>query len=46
MKDLGFGLTLTLVGMGTTLVTLWLITLVIKLLDRIFPYGEEKESKK
>lgn len=46
MEDLGFGLTLTLMGMGTTLVTLGLITLVIRLLDWMFPYGEEKESKK
>lgn len=46
MKDLGFGLTLTLMGMGTTFVTLFLITLIIKILDHIFPYGEQQESKK
>lgn len=46
MKDVGFGLILTLMGMGTTLVTIWLITFIIKILDRLFPYGEEQESKK
>ena len=45
MKDLGFGLTLTLMGMGVTFITLWLITVIIGILDRMFPYGEEKEGK-
>lgn len=46
MKDFGFGITLTLVGMGTTLITIWLITVIIKLLDRLFPYDEKCETKK
>lgn len=44
--DLSFGLTVTLVGMGATFITILLITLIIRALDRLFPYGEETESKK
>jgi Na+-transporting methylmalonyl-CoA/oxaloacetate decarboxylase gamma subunit len=46
MKDLSFGLTMTVVGMGITLVTLYLLTLVIQLLNRLFPEVEKKEEKK
>lgn len=46
MRDLGFGLILTLMGMGTTFVTILLITFIIRILDRMFPYGEQKESEK
>jgi Na+-transporting methylmalonyl-CoA/oxaloacetate decarboxylase gamma subunit len=46
MKDLAFGLTVTLVGMGVTLFTLYILTLVIRLLDRLFPLkAEEKKGK-
>lgn len=48
MKDLSFGLTMTLAGMGVTLLTLYLFTLLIHLLNRLFPEDEinEKTSKK
>ena len=46
MKDLSFGLTMTLAGMGVTLATLCLLTLVIQLLNRLFPEVEKKEQKK
>lgn len=42
MKDLTFGLTMTVAGMGVTLITLYILTLVIRLLNRLFPYIEEK----
>lgn len=45
MKDLAFGLTMTVMGMGVTLVTLYLLTLVIRLLNKLFPYRKEEESK-
>jgi Na+-transporting methylmalonyl-CoA/oxaloacetate decarboxylase gamma subunit len=46
MKDLAFGLTVTLVGMGVTLLTLYILTLVIRLLTRLFPFkAEEKQVK-
>lgn len=44
MKDLAFGLTMTIMGMGITFLTLYLLTLVIRLLNRLFPF--KKEAKK
>ncbi|MBI2329200.1 MAG: OadG family protein [Chloroflexi bacterium] len=46
MKDLTFGLTMTLLGMGGTLLILYILTLVIHLLNRLFPFKEEKEESK
>lgn len=48
MKDLAFGLTMTLMGMGVTLLTLFLLNLVIRGMIRLFPFTEkeEKENKK
>lgn len=37
MDNITFGTIMTLVGMGGTLVSLWLITLVISLMKRLFP---------
>ncbi len=45
MKDLAFGLTMTVMGMGVTLVTLYLLTLLIRLLIRLFPSKEGEEGK-
>lgn len=45
MKDLGFGLTMTVMGMGVTLLTLYLLTFVIRLLIRLFPSREDTEDK-
>jgi len=45
MKDWAFGLTMAVAGMGVTLLTLYLLTLVIRLLDRFFPYKEEKREE-
>ena len=42
MKYLDFGLTMTLIGMGVTLITLYLLTLLIRLLNRLYPFKEEK----
>jgi len=42
MTDLAFGLTMTVIGMGVTLITLYLLTLVIRLLNRLYPFKEEK----
>ena len=46
MKDLEFGLTMTLTGMGVTLITLYLLTLVIQLMNRLFPDIEKKKEEK
>lgn len=37
MSNLTFGLTLLLVGMGGTLLTLWLLTLLIRGLTALLP---------
>jgi hypothetical protein len=39
-----YGLVITLVGMGGTLLSLWFITLLVVLLKRLFPYREEQEK--
>lgn len=44
MSNLAFGLTLLLVGMGGTLITLWLLTLLIKGLTTLLP--PEKPGQK
>ncbi len=40
-----FGLTMTAAGMGVTFVTLYLLTLLIRLLNRLFPFKNEEEKK-
>jgi len=45
MKDWVFGLTMTIAGMGVTFLTLYILTLVIRLLDRFFPYKEGKKEE-
>ena len=46
MKDLSFGLTMTFWGMGITLLTLGLLILIIRLMNKIFPFKKEEEEKK
>ncbi len=46
LKDLGFGLTMTVMGMGITLLTLVLLMLVIRLMSKLFPYKKDEESAK
>jgi Na+-transporting methylmalonyl-CoA/oxaloacetate decarboxylase gamma subunit len=46
MSNIEFGLVATLTGMGVTLVTLYVLTLVIRLMNRIFPDVEPKEGQK
>jgi Na+-transporting methylmalonyl-CoA/oxaloacetate decarboxylase gamma subunit len=45
MKNMAFGLTMTVAGMGITFITLYLLTLLIRLLNKLFPYKEEEENK-
>ena len=42
--DWSFGLTMTLMGMGGTLITLLLLSLLIRLLIRLFPEREDKKE--
>ena len=41
MENLEFGLTMTVVGMGGTLIILYLISLVVNVLNKIIPCREE-----
>jgi Na+-transporting methylmalonyl-CoA/oxaloacetate decarboxylase gamma subunit len=45
MKNMAFGLTMTVAGMGITFITLYLLTLLIRLLNKLFPYKEEEKNK-
>ncbi|MBP1714727.1 MAG: hypothetical protein H6Q42_2930 [Deltaproteobacteria bacterium] len=44
MSNLEFGLTLTVFGMGGTLLILLLISLVMDLLNKCFPFREEMKK--
>ncbi len=45
MDNWTFGITMLIVGMGGTLLTLWILSLVMGLLKKIFPYQKEGEGK-
>ena len=44
MSNFTYGLVITVIGMGGTLLSLWLITLMVDLLKRILPYREAEEK--
>lgn len=44
--DWGFGFVMMVMGMVITLVTLYLLGWVIRLMIKIFPYKEENEKSK
>lgn len=46
MDDLTFGITVTVVGMGGTLLTLWIISIIMNLLKKIFPATEADSPSK
>jgi Na+-transporting methylmalonyl-CoA/oxaloacetate decarboxylase gamma subunit len=46
MKNLAFGLTMTVMGMGVTILTLYFLTWVIRFLIKLFPFKEEAEKSK
>ena len=41
-----FGLTMMIVGMGGTFLTLWILSLVMDALKKIYPLKEETDSAK
>ena len=46
MENYTFGLTMTVVGMGGTLFSLWLLTLFMSALKRVFPVkGEASQGQ-
>ncbi len=46
MDSWTFGWTLALIGMTGTMLVLWILSLLILLLKKIFPYQEESTAKK
>ena len=45
MQYMDFGLIMTVAGMGVTFLVLYILILVIRLMDKIFPYIEPKEEE-
>ncbi|MFB3884077.1 MAG: OadG-related small transporter subunit [Thermodesulfobacteriota bacterium] len=43
MDNWTFGGTMIIVGMGGTLLTLWILSLVMSLMKKIFPYSTEEK---
>jgi Na+-transporting methylmalonyl-CoA/oxaloacetate decarboxylase gamma subunit len=41
-----FGWTVALIGMGGTMMVLWVLSLLILLLRKIFPYSAEQSASK
>ncbi len=44
MDNWTFGITMVVVGMGGTLLTLWILSLFMGILKRFFPYKEGEEK--
>jgi len=42
VDNLTFGITMTIVGMGGTLVTLWILSILMVILKKIFPVPRDK----
>lgn len=45
MDKLTYGLVITLVGMGGTLLGLYVIVLFVQLVKKLFPYRDEEKGK-
>jgi hypothetical protein len=45
MDNITFGLTMLIVGMGGTLLTLYVLTLIIAGITRIFPAGSKRAAR-
>ena len=45
MDNWTFGITMIIVGMGGTILTLWILSLLMSLLIKTFPYKKEEEGK-
>jgi hypothetical protein len=44
MDNFTFGFTITLVGMGGTLLTMWVLTLFVDVLKNFLPYRQNHET--
>lgn len=45
MDNWTFGITMLVVGMGGTLLTMWVLSLLMGMLKKVFPYKKEEEGK-
>jgi Na+-transporting methylmalonyl-CoA/oxaloacetate decarboxylase gamma subunit len=45
MNNWEFGVTMLVVGMGGTLLTLWILSLLMSALKKIFPVREEQKEE-
>jgi Na+-transporting methylmalonyl-CoA/oxaloacetate decarboxylase gamma subunit len=45
MNNWEFGITMLVVGMGGTMLTLWILSLLMSALKKVFPYREEQKDK-
>jgi hypothetical protein len=45
MDNWTFGITMVVVGMGGTLLTLWILSLLMSVLKKAFPLKKEGEGK-
>ena len=45
MDNWTFGITMIVVGMGGTVLTLWILSLLMGVLKALFPFKKEEESK-
>ena len=43
MDNWTFGITMIVVGMGGTLLTLWILSLIMSLMKRVFPITKEEK---
>jgi hypothetical protein len=46
MDNLTFGLTMTVVGVSGTFLTLWVLSLVVDLLKKVFPLQTQDDGEK
>ena len=44
MDNWTFGITMIIVGMGGTVLTLWILSLIMSLLKNLLPYSKEEEK--
>jgi Na+-transporting methylmalonyl-CoA/oxaloacetate decarboxylase gamma subunit len=45
MNNWEFGITMLIVGMGGTLLTLWILSLIMSALKKVFPYRKDRTDK-
>jgi len=45
MNNWEFGVTMLVVGMGGTLLSLWIFSLLMSALKKVFPYRKNQEDK-